>query len=111
MARLFAVHRAYGWLFIAVNSIPFCLTVGRSCLSTGDSVARLIKPRLLRDINRPSCPVAPRKEQIDYLNSLLSLSASLVRLFSGLTGYSTLFRASHARGFLFGVDGAKLSSN
>lgn len=52
--------------YFIVNSTFFCLIEERPYLSRLVTAARLIKPRLLRDINRTSCPVAVRKEQIDY---------------------------------------------
>lgn len=130
------------FFYFIVNSTFFCFIEERPYLSRLVTAARLIKPRLLRDINRTSCPVAVRKEQIDYhayhspllgdfsllffpflpfvpfyfsictLSSLLSaLSVSFALVRTVRLSFSLSKRSRYARDFLFGVDGAKLSSN
>lgn len=86
-----------------------------------------IRRKFLADINRMPCPVGLRKEQMDYrahrpsdrdfssLSSFsFSASSSRLPLLSDVLRFFLLARLSgtgELRGFLFGVDGAKSSSN
>lgn len=130
-----------GFFFFFFVCIPVLQEAGRTMEHLMESDASCTIPGLhisrkfLADINRMPCPVALRKEQIDYLARASDPPTTTSPLsFVPFSAFSSLFlpssssfllgrrrfRTSFARarflrretrGFLFGVDGAKSSSN